>query len=68
MQPFLKKGRNVTVNNYFTSVKLTKQHKSQGTVETVKKKRDTNRDKITNLPQEHLLGDGISTRWMILPT
>ncbi|XP_073511475.1 uncharacterized protein [Phyllobates terribilis] len=31
LDPFLKKGRNVTTNNYFTSVKLAKQLKSKGT-------------------------------------
>ncbi|XP_073539083.1 uncharacterized protein [Phyllobates terribilis] len=31
LDPFLKKGRNVTTDNYFTSVKLAKQLKSKGT-------------------------------------
>ncbi|XP_073529686.1 uncharacterized protein [Phyllobates terribilis] len=54
LDPFLKKGRNVTTDNYFTSVKLAKQLKSKGTtiVRTLNKIRREVPKEIKSMKEE----------------
>ncbi|XP_073533062.1 uncharacterized protein [Phyllobates terribilis] len=59
LDPFLKKGRNVTTDNYFTSVKLAKQLKTKGTtiVGTLNKTRREVPKEIKSMKEELQLED-----------